>query len=315
MGYLLSQQASPVYDEHLGLTALRSGLATLLDLYKEADLSASASSSATALARVDEFLSYNLLVQACDTLRTSGATEAVGWEKLLLLLRRALAATSPQRQGAGRPGHLPPQTRLALRAVVALATENHMAFLRLLRTPSSSSSTSGPGAVLLRCLLHRFLPPVRRRVLEVWSKTLFKKERMPLSELARLLGFDTAAQAKAFAALHGVAIVETTATTTGAGGGGSGSGLDAWGDDGEGKGSAGGDGGWIEPRTAGVSLPAVGQTYEERRRRQRALAPRQDRRVLPFLLLRMREGEKEDEALGERGGRLAALWDAMGACK
>lgn len=253
------------------------------------------------LAHVDEFLSYNLLVQSYDAVRASGgaAVEAAGWGKLLLLLRRALTALYG---GRGRCP-LPPQTRLALRALVALATEDHMGFLRLYRdgapaaagaaaatgtaAAAAAAASGSTGSVLVRCLLHRFLPTVRRRVLEVWSKTLFKKERMPVAELGRLLAFDTPAQAKAFAAVHGVAIVETAAA-----------GLDAWGDDSNNNANSNSkrssSSAYIEPRLAAVSPPAVGQTYEARRQQQRALAPRQDRVVL----------ELEREGLG-------ALWDAM----
>lgn len=269
------------------------------------------------LAHADEFLSYNLLLQAYDTVRSSSSSggEAAGWEKLLLLLRRALAALhdSITDTNVGSRCHVPPQTRLALRAVVALATENYMGFLRLLQQagPTSSSGTAATATattlanspcapVLLRCVLHRFLPFVRRRVLEVWSRTLFKKERVSLRELARLLCFDTPAQARAFAALHGVAIVET---------GGGGGGGDAWGDYDDSKANGGGaaavaaagGGGFIEPRLASVSSPSVGQTYDERRRQQKALCPRQD-----SLVLLLFDGQSDG------GETLAALWESMG---
>lgn len=252
------------------------------------------------MAHVDEFLAYNVLVQAYDTVRASGGgvMEAAGWGKLLLLLRRALTALYGRASGGGC--QLPPQTRLALRALVALATEDYMAFLRLHRSgaPAPSARAAAAGAlaaaattptsgeasstVLVRCLLHRLLPVVRRRILDVWSKTLFKKERMPLVELARLLAFDTPAQAKAFSAVHGVAIVETAVAS-----------LDAWGDEPQ---PCRHSSAYIEPRLATVSQPAVGQTYEARRKQQRALAPRQDRVVLEL----------------EKQGGLAALWDAVG---
>ena len=323
------------------MTALRSGLGTLIDLYKEVCLSLigssdacvlssliqqtptafppptqnththtqaalSSSTSAAALkagadglAYVDEFLAFNVLVQAYDTVRASGggaaAVEAAGWGKLLLQLRRALTALYSRASGGCQ---LPPQTRLALRVLVALATEDHMAFLRLYRSgapaPSARAAASGAAAattptsgaasstVLVRCLLHRFLPVVRRRILDVWSKTLFKKERMPLIELARLLAFDTPTQAKAFSAVHGVAIVEMVMAS-----------LDAWGDEPQ---PCSNSSAYIEPRLATVSQPAVGQTYEARRKQRRALAPRQDRVVLEL----------------EKQGGLAALWDAVG---
>lgn len=251
------------------------------------------------LVHVDEFLAYNVLVQAYNTVRASGggtaAVEAAGWGKLLLLLRRALTAL----YGRGGGYQLPPQTRLALRALMALATEDHMAFLRLYRSgvpapaaraagaaAAETTPTSGAGCstVLVRCLLHRFLPIVRGRILDVWSKTLFKKERMSLVELARLLAFDTPAQAKAFSAVHGVAIVEAAVVN-----------LDAWGDAPQ---PCSNSSAYIEPRLATISPPAVGQTYEARRKQQRALAPRHDRMVL--------EPELEEQ-IG-----LAALWDAMG---
>lgn len=208
----------------------------------------------------------------------AGAVEAAGWGKLLLLLRRALGAINGTNSCSSG---LPPQTRLALRAVVTLATENYIGFLRLLRLPPGAPATPPtklePAPILLRCLLHRFLPFARRRVLEVWSRTLFKKERIPLGELARLLCFDSTGQATAFAALHGVVIVEPAS-------------LDAWGEH-----DAGGSSrpAYIEPRLATVALPAVGQTYDERRRQQRALAPRQDGLVLGYKV------------------ELAAVWDAL----
>lgn len=239
------------------------------------------------MAHIDEALAYHLLLQAYDTVR------AAGWEKLLLQLRRALAGLDPT--GAFRNSNtddrrqVPPHTRLALRAVMALATENYMGLLRLFRRATTSPAVTceqpDPPLVLVRCLLHRFLPFVRRRLLELWSRTLFTKERMSLSELARLLCCDSPAQVRAFATLHGVAVVEAQGPVALGGG-----------VDDRGGAAGGGGGGYVEPRRASVSLPALGQTHEERQRQRRALAPRQDGLVLGVP--------------AETG--LAALWASLG---
>ena len=238
-----------------------------------------------------------------------------GWERLLLALRRILLALrrgGDQGQGQGRHhgriGALPPATRLALQAVVALAVGNDRAFLRLFETTAADGLSSSTPSVLLRCLLHKCLPFVRRRTLEGWTKTLFKKERMSLTELARLLCFDDGHQAAAFAALHGVALHEYSgppspppeqeSTVRGGGGG------DAWGEEEEEEEkhrqpnrAPAAAAGFIEPRVAVVGFPPVAQAYEDRRRQRLALAPRQDALAL--------RGHHHDD------GGLAGLWAAM----
>lgn len=268
------------------LTALRSGLGTLFGFYKEVFLSSSSSSlSRTHLQSFDECLAYHLLLQAYDTVRTGSHT---GWEKLLIAVHRLRTILPHQNDKDGRDCmatiHFPPCTSFALQIVTALATDNYSRFYHLLLLQKEAAvqgqrktqcnqekegeetvaADTGSAWILVRCLLHKLLPYIRRRTLEFWSKTLFKKEKMHVLELSRLLCFsedeeddDDGEQAAAFVSLHQVQVVVE-----------------------EGQGLGAGRRRYIEPRMASIHPLPISQTYEERKLQRQALAKRQDGLIL-----------------------------------
>ncbi len=254
---------------------------------------------------LDEFLAYHVLLQAHDILHKgdgSGEDES-GWEKLFLQLHRILGQVGT----TGTRTCALTQTRRAMRIATALAGGNHAQFYRLCRAMASDAEE---GLVLVRCLLHKLLPAMRRRALLVWSKVLFKKEKLRLKEVARLLCFQDSAQAAGFVGVHQVHVLrdDVDGDRQGGNGGGGGGGLDAW-DEPPGPTAAtttarpNEDEAYIEPRAAPLGYPAVGQTLEERRRVRALLCQRQDAWVL---------GEGGGGTGGAASPALEQLWSRLG---
>jgi len=210
----------------------------------------------------------------------------------------------------GREGGLV-QTRFALQVAKALAGGNNARFYRLCqegpKKRQGEEGREGSLSVLLRCLLHKLLPATRRRSLEVWSKILFKKEKMPVKEVGRLLCFEQTEDVVGFLALHRLDVRRE--------GGGvgeeDGQGQDAW------ESAAvpapapvvKKECRYYEPRAASLSYPAVAQTIDERRRVRGLLCPQQDTWVLEAGESGLGRGVG-DEARAVEG--LAVVWEQMG---
>jgi len=201
------------------------------------------------------------------------------------------------------------QTRFALQVAKALAGRNSARFYRLCREGPQEGQREGGRegslSLLVRCLLHKLLPATRRRSLEVWSKVMFKKEKMPVGEVGRLLCLEKTEDVVGFLTLHRLDV-----RREGEGiGERDGQGQDAW----ESAAAPAASTSkkecrYYEPRAASLSYPAVGQTIDERRRIRGLLCPRQDAWVLEAGELGF--GPREGEARAAEG--LAVLWERMG---
>lgn len=207
------------------------------------------------------------------------------------------------------------QTRFALQVAKALAGGNNARFHRLCREGSrereGEDGCKGLRFALVRCLLHKILPGVRRRSLEMWSKVMFKKEKMPVGEVGRLLCFDKAEDVVGFLTLHRLDLYREGGSVEG----GDDQGQDAW--DSAAAPTPAPPANMIkkqcwyyEPRAASLTYPAVAQTIEDRRRTRGLLCPRQDAWVLEAGELGLGPGEGEAEAKATEG--LAVLWERMG---
>lgn len=330
--YLLTQQVPPIFDAHMGLGSLRSGLATLFGFYKEETTRQAqkeeASTTDTHLL-LDEFLAYHILLQAHDVLLKNDRGAAIGesssgWEKVFLQVHWVLGyvgMTIPSRkeegEGARNGGNQRRlvQTRFALQVAKALAGGNSARCYRLCREGpqegQGGEGREGSSLPLVRCLLYKLLPATRRRSLEVWSKIMFKKEKMPVGEVGRLLCFERTEDVVGFLILHRLDVRRE--------GGGVGEeddqGQDAWESAAAPTSSSTSkkECRYYEPRAASLSYPTVAQTIDERRRIRGLLCPRQDTWVLEAgeLELGPREGEGEVRAPRASEG-LAVLWERMG---
>lgn len=251
--------------------------------------------------------------------RAGSGESSSGWEKVFLQVHQLLGyvgMTIPSRneEEGGREGGCGGglvQTRFALQVAKALAGGNSARFYRLCREgPQKGHGEEGREdslLLLVRCLLHKLLPATRRRSLEVWSKVLWKKEKMAVGEVGRLLCFEKTEDVVGFLALHRLDVRREG----GGAGEEDGQGQDAW----ESAAAPAASTSkkecrYYEPRAASLSYPAVGQTIDERRRIRGLLCPRQDAWVLEAGELGLGLGEGKGEARTAEG--LAVLWERMG---
>lgn len=279
---------------------------------------------------VDEFLAYHILLQAHDVLLFNKGAAADGervngWEKVFLQVHRLLGyarrTIASRKEGEERVGMergcqgALTQTRFALQVAKALAGGNNARFFRLCREgPQKRQGKDGCKDLLptlVRCLLHKLLPGVRRRSLEVWSKVMFKKEKMPVGEVGRLLCLEKAENVVGFLTLHRLDVHRQG----GSPGGGDNQGLDAW--DSAAATTPSPSTSMVkkkcwyyEPRASSLTYLAVAQTIEDRRHIRGLLCPRQDAWVLEGRELGLELGEGEGEAKAAEG--LAVLWEWMG---